>query len=98
MGITLRAGRPGFDSWLAMMGIFLFSTASRPALGVTQPPIEWIPGILPPAVKRPGLEADNSPPSSVEIKNTWSYTSTPPYVFMAWCLIQHRIRLHIYVG
>jgi len=23
-------------------------------------------------------EADHSPPSSVEVKNTWSYTSTPP--------------------
>jgi hypothetical protein len=20
------------------------------------------------------------------LKNTWRYTSTPPYVFMAWCL------------
>jgi hypothetical protein len=33
-------------------------------------------------VKRPGREADHSPPSSVEVKNAWSYTSTPPYVFM----------------
>jgi hypothetical protein len=24
-------------------------------------------------------EADHSPPSSSEIKNCWSYTSTPPY-------------------
>jgi hypothetical protein len=23
----------------------------------------------------------------------WSYTSTPPYVFMAWCLIKQWIRL-----
>jgi hypothetical protein len=28
-------------------------------------------------VKRPGHEADYSPPSSAEIKNVWSYTSTP---------------------
>jgi hypothetical protein len=28
-------------------------------------------------VKRPGREADHSPPSSVEVKNAWSYTSTP---------------------
>jgi len=20
----------------------------------------------------------------------WNYTSTPPYVYMAWCLVQHR--------
>jgi hypothetical protein len=29
-------------------------------------------------VKRPGREADHSPPSSAEVKNGWSYTSTPP--------------------
>jgi hypothetical protein len=34
-------------------------------------------------VKRPGREADHSPPSSAEVKNAWSYTSTPQYVFMA---------------
>jgi hypothetical protein len=41
-------------------------------------------------VKRPGREADHSPPSSVEVKNAWSYTSTPQYIFMAWCLVKHR--------
>jgi hypothetical protein len=29
-------------------------------------------------VKRPGREADHSLPSSAEVKNAWSYTSTPP--------------------
>jgi hypothetical protein len=28
--------------------------------------------------KRPGPEADYSPPASAEIKNAWSSTSTPP--------------------
>jgi hypothetical protein len=27
-------------------------------------------------IKRPGREADHSPPSSAEVKNVWSYTST----------------------
>jgi hypothetical protein len=31
-------------------------------------------------VKRPKCKADYSPPSSTEIKNTWSYTSTFQYV------------------
>jgi len=31
-----------------------------------------------PGVKRPGREADHSPPSSPEVKNMWRYTSTPP--------------------
>jgi len=40
----------------------------------------------------PGIKAALTwswPPSSAEVK-TWSYTSTPPYVFMAWYLVKHR--------
>jgi hypothetical protein len=39
-------------------------------------------------IKVPGREADFSPPSSAEVKNAWSYTSTHQYVFMAWCLVK----------
>jgi hypothetical protein len=31
-----------------------------------------------PGGKAPGREADHSPPSSVEVKNAWSHTSTLP--------------------
>jgi hypothetical protein len=34
-------------------------------------------------VKRTGREADHSPPSSAEVENEWSYTSTAPYLFLA---------------
>jgi hypothetical protein len=57
---------------------FHFSTASRRALGSIQPPIHWVPG-----VNRPGREADHSSPTSTEVKKTYFYTTTPPYVFMA---------------
>jgi hypothetical protein len=67
---------------------FLFSTSSRPTLGPTRLSIQWAPGALSPGVKRPGCEAGHSPPSSAEVKKMWIYTSTPPYVFMAQCLIQ----------
>jgi hypothetical protein len=50
------------------LGNFLFTTASRMALGPTQPPIQWVPGALSLGVKRPGREADHSPPSSAEVK------------------------------
>jgi hypothetical protein len=43
-------------------------------------PIQCVPG-----VKRQGREADHSPPPKAEIKN--GDTFTPPYVPMAWCLI-----------
>jgi hypothetical protein len=76
----LRAGRSvrsGLDS-RRELGIFLLVTASRPALGLTQLPIQCIPRVvLSPEVKWPGREAERSPPSSTEVNNTWSYTSTP---------------------
>jgi len=28
-----------------------------------------------------------------DVKNAWTYTSTPTYVFIAWCLVKHRIHL-----
>jgi hypothetical protein len=73
-----------------MMGCFLFVTASRPVLVPIQPPIQRVPGALSLWVKKPEREADHSPPSSAEVKNTWSYTSTPPYAFTDWCLVKHR--------
>jgi hypothetical protein len=39
-------------------------------------------------VKRQGREADHSPPSSAEVKNAWSYTSTPQYAFITWCSVK----------
>jgi hypothetical protein len=39
---------------------------SRPALGPSQPPVQWVPGI-PGDKKRPGRDADPSPPSSAVV-------------------------------
>lgn len=36
----------------------------------------WTTWILPPGVKRPGREVEHSPPTSDEVTNAWSYTST----------------------
>jgi hypothetical protein len=53
---------------------------SRADLGPTQPPIQWVPGVLSPGVvKRSGLEADYPPPSIVKAKNACSFTLTPAY-------------------
>jgi hypothetical protein len=65
MGWTI--GVLGFDSQEGL-GIFLFITASRPAMEPTQSPIQWVPWALSLGVKRPGREADHSPPSSAEVK------------------------------
>jgi hypothetical protein len=57
----------GFEPWQGL-GIFLFTTASRTALGPTQTPIQWIAGALYMGVKWSGYEADRSPPSSAKVK------------------------------
>jgi hypothetical protein len=51
---------------------------------------QWLPGALSLGINVPGREADHSPPSSAEVKNEWSYTSTPQHSFMTWCLFKHR--------
>jgi len=54
---------------------FLFSTAYRPVLALSQPPvIQWVPWICPSGVKKPGCKV----PSSVGVTNEWSCTSSPP--------------------
>jgi len=51
--------------------------------GASHSRIQWEEGNLSPEVKNPEHEADKSPPSNTEVKNAWSYTSIPSYVFMA---------------
>jgi hypothetical protein len=77
--------------------IFLFTTASRPALASTQPPIQWVSGDLSLGIKRPRREAEHSPPSSAEIKNKWSYNSTPQYAFTVWCSVIAQGHIYLYI-
>jgi hypothetical protein len=68
---------------------FIYATVSRPALGPTQHPVQWVTGSLSlGGVKQLGGGADLSPPSSSEVKNAWSYASTPLYTIMAWCSVK----------
>jgi hypothetical protein len=48
-------------------------------------------GFFPLGVKRQGCEADHSPPTSIEAKKMWIYTSTPhtPLLRSAY-LVKHR--------
>jgi len=73
----------GFESRQGL-GVFLFTTASGPALGHARLPIQWVRETLSLGIKRPRREGDHSPPSSNEAKNEWSYTSMPQFTFMAW--------------
>jgi hypothetical protein len=67
-GLDNRGSRVQFFNSLWGLGIFPFTTASRTALGPTQPPVQWVPGALSLWVKWQGREADHSPPSRAEVK------------------------------
>jgi hypothetical protein len=41
-------------------------------------------------VKRSGCKADSLPPSSSEVKNAWTYTTTSPYIFMVRYIIRNK--------
>jgi hypothetical protein len=47
--------------------------------------MKWVPGAPPLGLKRPGREADHSPPYSAEVSNkVWGHTSNPLYASMEW--------------
>jgi hypothetical protein len=73
---TLWIGRLRNRSWIPGKGnkFFLSSTASRPALGPTQPLIQWAPRAVCPETKRPEREADHTRPSNAEVKNGGAIT------------------------
>jgi len=72
----LWTGWPGFNFQQGQR-FFLFVIASRPALGLIQSPIQWVPKAVSLGVKQPGHEADHLTPSA-EVRSVMSYTSTPP--------------------
>jgi hypothetical protein len=80
--IRWETGDSWFDYW-RYQATYLLLKAPRSSLGPTQPHIQWAPGTLFQGMKRTGREADHSSVSSFEVKNEWSYISTPPHAFMA---------------
>jgi hypothetical protein len=73
---SLKTGEWVFKSWQGQE-IFSYPKLSRPALGLTQAPIQWVPWFFP-GDKVLGHDIVHSPPSSAKVKTGWSYSSTPP--------------------
>jgi hypothetical protein len=78
-----------FDCRGRGLGISLFTTAFRTALGPTQPPIQWVPKALTVEVKWPGREVDYSPVWCRDQRMSGAIPLLPQYVFMVWCLVKH---------
>ena len=62
-----------------------------------QPPIQRIPGVLSPRIKRPRPESHLSLPPTAELNNTCTCTFTPTYTRTTWCLIKHRHNLNFII-
>jgi hypothetical protein len=77
--------------------LVLVSTMSRMALGPTQPPIQWVPGVLSLGVKQLGCEADHSPPSSAKVRMCGAIPPLPQYAFVAWCSVKAQGLLYLYL-
>jgi hypothetical protein len=52
------------------------------------------PRALTPGENGRGVKLTTDLQSSNKVKNAWSYTSTPQYVFMAWCLVKAQGQLY----
>jgi hypothetical protein len=47
----------------------------RPALELTQPPVQGVPGVTSPRIRWPEDEVAHSLLTSAELKNEWSFTA-----------------------
>jgi hypothetical protein len=72
------------------LGIFLFTTVSRTALGPTQPPIQWVAGVLSLGVERPARELTTHLHLVPRSRMHGAIPPFPQYIFMARCLVKHR--------
>jgi hypothetical protein len=72
---------------------FLFSIASRPALGPTKPPVQWALGALSSEVKQQEHEAYQSPPYNAKVKKGVAILPLPYSAY----ILKYRGYLYLYV-
>jgi hypothetical protein len=69
----------GLDDRAEEQGFFLQPLVSRPALGPTQPSVQWVPGVISPGLKRGrGVTLTTQYNLVPKSRMSRSYTSSPP--------------------
>jgi hypothetical protein len=84
------------ELWVGWSGVqfpaghetFLFTTVSRLALGPTQPPIQWAPGVLSLGIKWPGMKLPTHLRLMLRSIMHGAIPPLPQYTFMAWCPVK----------
>jgi hypothetical protein len=84
----------GFKSGLEL-GIFLLTTASRPTLEPTQPPIQWVPGALFLGSSGRSVNVTTHLHLVPRSKREWNHTSTTPRP--SWRSAQLKVQGKVYL-
>jgi hypothetical protein len=79
-----------------MMGFFLFATGSRPGLVSTQHPMQCVGGgVFPRGLIDPGVELTTHLHLVPRLRIRGAIPPFSQYVFMAWCLVNHRNKFNV---
>jgi hypothetical protein len=83
-------------------GTGYFSPSYRVQTGSGVDPAPYPMGTVgfPPRIRRPGREADHSPPSSADVEKSGAIPPLPRHVFRQWFVVKHKgqlyLLLHVY--
>jgi hypothetical protein len=78
--------------------IFLYSTASRPAVGPTQPHIQWVPGALSPGVKQREVTLTTYFHLVPRLRVVELYLHSPIYLHGILLIIKYRNNIIFYTS